>query len=134
MPNTTSGAPARPSSARCSRDASIAESTCGPRPGGRVGHGRPPVVGVVVETPAGRTTVRARQGVVLATGGFEWDPELVRSFIRGPLERSVSVPTNTGDGLKMAMRIGAALGNIREAWWAPTIDVPDDDGTVHRGW
>jgi len=89
------------------------------------------VVGVVVETPAGRTTVQARQGVVLATGGFEWDPELVRSFIRGPLERSVSVPTNTGDGLKMAMRIGAALGNMREAWWAPTIDVPDDDGHVH---
>lgn len=23
----------------------------------------------------------------------------------------------------MAMRIGAGLGNMREAWWAPTIDV-----------
>ncbi|MGH3891810.1 MAG: FAD-binding protein, partial [Rhodococcus qingshengii] len=60
---------------------------------------------------------------VLATGGFEQNKEMVRSFLRGPLERPVSVPTNTGDGLKMAMRIGAGLGNMREAWWAPTIDV-----------
>lgn len=67
--------------------------------------------------------VHARRGVVLATGGFEQNKEMVRSFLRGPLERPVSVPTNTGDGLKMAMRIGAGLGNMREAWWAPTIDV-----------
>jgi succinate dehydrogenase/fumarate reductase flavoprotein subunit len=52
----------------------------------------------------------------------------VRSFIRGPLDRSVAVETNTGDGLKMAMRIGAALGNMREAWWVPIMDVSDDDG------
>jgi len=72
--------------------------------------------------------VRARGGVVLATGGFEWNPELVRSFIRGPLERSVSIPTNTGDGLKMAMKVGVSLGNMREAWWLATIDVDDPDG------
>jgi 3-oxosteroid 1-dehydrogenase len=66
----------------------------------------------------------AAGAVVLATGGFEWDPDLVRSFIRGPLVRSASVPTNTGDGLRMAMRIGADLGNMREAWWVPIIDVP----------
>ena len=62
--------------------------------------------------------------MVIATGGFEWDPELVRAFIRGPLVRSASVPTNTGDGLKMAMRVGAALGNMREGWWVAIIDVP----------
>jgi 3-oxosteroid 1-dehydrogenase len=83
---------------------------------------------VVFETAAGRIEVGARGGVVLATGGFEWDRDLVRAFIRGPLVRSASVPTNTGDGLRMAMRAGAALGNMREAWWVPTIDVPMPDG------
>ena len=68
----------------------------------------------------------AARGVIIATGGFEWDPELVRAFIRGPLVRSASVPTNTGDGLKMAMRVGAALGNMREGWWVAIIDVPVD--------
>jgi 3-oxosteroid 1-dehydrogenase len=82
------------------------------------------VSGVRFETPDGPREVAATRGVVIATGGFEWDPELVRSFIRGPLVRSASVPTNTGDGLKMAMRVGAGLGNMREAWWVPIIDVP----------
>jgi 3-oxosteroid 1-dehydrogenase len=89
------------------------------------------VVGVRFESADGPVDVRARRGVVIATGGFEWDPELVRSFLRGPLERPASPPHgNTGDGLRMAMRVGAALGNMREAWWAPTIDVPMPDGSI----
>ncbi|MFM2070003.1 MAG: hypothetical protein RLZZ623_266, partial [Actinomycetota bacterium] len=86
------------------------------------------VVGVRVSDATGEHVVRARGGVIIATGGFEWNAELVRSFIRGPLTRSVSVPTNTGDGLKMAMRAGASLGTMREAWWVPVIDVPDAAG------
>ncbi|HEY3262896.1 MAG TPA: FAD-dependent oxidoreductase [Pseudonocardiaceae bacterium] len=82
------------------------------------------VVGVRFETAAGPVEVGANRGVVIATGGFEWDRDLVRAFSRGPLVRCASVPTNTGDGLRMAMRIGAALGNMREAWWVATIDVP----------
>jgi succinate dehydrogenase/fumarate reductase flavoprotein subunit len=62
--------------------------------------------------------------VVLATGGFEWNAELLRAFIRGPLTHPVSIRTNTGDGLKMAMRVGAMLGNMREAWWMPVVEVP----------
>lgn len=88
------------------------------------------VVGVRFETAEGPAQVGAG-AVVMATGGFEWDAELVRSFIRGPLVRSASVPTNTGDGLRMAMRLGASLGNMREAWWVPIIDVPvEGKGTV----
>jgi hypothetical protein len=34
------------------------------------------------------------------------------------------VPTNTGDGLKMAMKVGASLGNMREAWWMPVVEGP----------
>jgi 3-oxosteroid 1-dehydrogenase len=76
--------------------------------------------------------VSASRGVVLATGGFEWNEELVRSFIRGPLTHPISVPTNTGDGLSMAMRAGAALGNMREAWWTPVVEVADADGVPLR--
>jgi 3-oxosteroid 1-dehydrogenase len=85
------------------------------------------VVGARFETSDGSVDIGARRGVIIATGGFEWDPELVRAFVRGPLARSASVPTNTGDGLKMAMRIGAGLADMREAWWVPTIDVPVGD-------
>jgi 3-oxosteroid 1-dehydrogenase len=90
------------------------------------------VTGVRFESADGRTEIGARGGVVIATGGFEWDRDLVRAFSRGPLARSASVPTNTGDGLKMAMRVGAQLGNMREAWWVPIIDVPVGDRVA--GW
>ena len=81
------------------------------------------VTGVELETGTGPATVRAG-AIVLATGGFEYDPELVRDFLRGPLTRPIGVPTNTGDGLRMVMRIGAQLGNMREAWWSPVVGYP----------
>lgn len=86
------------------------------------------VIGVKGDGPDGPFTIAARGGVVLATGGFEWNPDLVRAFLRGPMTSPVSVPTNEGDGLKMSMRIGAALGNMREAWWMPAVEIPGDRG------
>ncbi len=91
------------------------------------------VTGVGIEGPDGPFEAGARGGVVLATGGFEHDGRLVRAFLRGPLARAVSVPTNTGDGLRMAMRVGAGLADMREAWWVPTIDV-DVDGWGRVPW
>jgi 3-oxosteroid 1-dehydrogenase len=84
------------------------------------------VAGVVVDQPGGTVIVHARRGVVLATGGFEWDPELVRSFLRGPMTSPASIPTNVGDGLLIAMRAGAALDNMPQAWWVPVIEIPGD--------
>jgi succinate dehydrogenase/fumarate reductase flavoprotein subunit len=81
------------------------------------------VTGVEVETPDGIQRVRAG-AVILATGGFEYDPALVRDFLRGPLTRAIGAPSDTGDGLRMAMRVGAQLGNMREAWWAPVVSIP----------
>lgn len=89
------------------------------------------VVGVRFERSAGAPReARARRGVILATGGFEWDRDLVQSFLRGPVAHPPSLPTNTGDGLRMAMKAGASLGNMREAWWAPVAAPP---GQVRDG-
>jgi 3-oxosteroid 1-dehydrogenase len=81
------------------------------------------VTGVELETPDGARSVRAG-AVVLATGGFEYDADLVRDFLRGPLTRGIGAASNTGDGLRMAMRVGAQLGNMREAWWSPVVTLP----------
>ncbi|CAN5438419.1 FAD-dependent oxidoreductase [soil metagenome] len=89
------------------------------------------VTGVKLEGPDGPFEV-ATKSVILATGGFEWDPALIRAFTRGPLTHPVSIETNTGDGLKMAMRVGAMLGNMREAWWMPVIEVPADVNRMQR--
>jgi succinate dehydrogenase/fumarate reductase flavoprotein subunit len=62
--------------------------------------------------------------VILASGGFEREPALVRSFLRGPLVAPAGPPSNRGDGLRMGMAAGAALGNMSEAWWSPAMEVP----------
>ena len=76
--------------------------------------------------------MRARRGVVLGTGGFEWDPRLVEAYLRGPMHGPVSPPNNTGDGLRMAMAHGADLANMGEAWWVPIIQIPGDTIDGHQ--
>ena len=90
------------------------------------------VVGVVVDTPDGPIEVPATKGVVLASGGFEWNDDLRRAFLRGPMTHPVSMETSTGDGLRMAMRAGAMITNMREAWWIPVGDVPVEDNPLGR--
>ncbi len=70
--------------------------------------------------------LRARRGVVISTGGFEWDEEKRQAFLRGPMDAPASPPTARGDGLSLAMQSGAKLGNMTQAWWAPTLVVPDN--------
>ena len=84
------------------------------------------VVGVRLLVDGAEQVVRARRGVVLATGGFEWNTELVAEFLRGPMTAPTSVPSNTGDGLLMAMRAGARLANMGQAWWVPAVKIPGD--------
>lgn len=84
------------------------------------------VIGVRIEVDGMTINVRARRGVVLANGGFEWDPTLVGTFLRGPMHGPVSPPNNTGDALRMAMALGADLGNMGEAWWVPVVRIPGD--------
>jgi 3-oxosteroid 1-dehydrogenase len=80
------------------------------------------IVGVIAEDANGKDfAVRARRGVVIATGGFEWNETLVKAFIRGPLTGPVSVPENEGDGLLMAIESGAQLGNMQDVYWMQSV-------------
>lgn len=71
------------------------------------------------------TEITARAAVVLATGGFEWDRALLDSMVQSRIHAVCSPPTNTGDGLRMAQRLGAQIRGTREAWWAPMAIVGD---------
>ncbi|MGH3730648.1 MAG: FAD-dependent oxidoreductase, partial [Micromonosporaceae bacterium] len=88
------------------------------------GDGR--IAGVLADGPDGPVSYRSDSGVVLASGGFEWSDGMKATFLRGPEVNPVSPPWNTGDGLVMGMAAGGALGNMAEAWWAPTFNVPGE--------
>ncbi|HOQ98576.1 MAG TPA: FAD-binding protein [Anaerolineae bacterium] len=70
------------------------------------------IVGVVAEQGGKEINIKARRAVVLATGGFEYDQELVSAFLPGWGWTFMGNPANTGDGLRMAMGAGAALGHM----------------------
>jgi succinate dehydrogenase/fumarate reductase flavoprotein subunit len=83
------------------------------------------ITGIAAERDGAPLTIKARRGVVIATGGFEWDSESRQAFLRGPVTAPASPPTAAGGGLKLAMAAGAKLGNMTSAWWAPTLVTPD---------
>ncbi len=84
------------------------------------------ITGVRINHDGKDIAVHARRGVILGTGGFEWDAQLVEAYLRGPMRGAVSPPNNTGDGLRMAMAHGADLANMGEAWWVPIVQIPGD--------
>jgi succinate dehydrogenase/fumarate reductase flavoprotein subunit len=94
------------------------------------------VVGVVVDTPERRRTIRARRGVVLACGGFPLDIERRRDLFKhaptGSEHFSPASPGNTGDGLRLGARAGGALQDDlpEPAAWIPVSLVRYRDGTI----
>ena len=84
------------------------------------------VTGVRAEAASGDLLVRARKGVVLASGGFEWNDALKARYLPGPVSHPSSPPQNEGDGLLMAIEAGAALGNMSEVWGSPAAPIPGE--------
>ena len=79
------------------------------------------VIGVVAESAGAEINIKARRGVVLATGGFDHNADMVTNFLRGPVYYPSAVPTNTGDGHLMGMALGANLRNMNEVWGWPVV-------------
>jgi 3-oxosteroid 1-dehydrogenase len=73
------------------------------------------VIGVEAIRRGRPLAVRAARGVVLATGGFEWDPELRARYFPGEVGLIGSPRTNTGDGHRMAVAAGAKLERMDQA-------------------
>ena len=71
------------------------------------------VVGVAGQREGRLSHIRARRGVVLATGGFEYNEELKREYLAGYPIFAYGNPGNTGDGIKMAQELGADLWHMR---------------------
>ncbi|MEZ4216938.1 MAG: FAD-binding protein [Myxococcota bacterium] len=74
------------------------------------------VRGVVALRDGAPWRIRARRGVLLAAGGFDWNFDMKRHFLRGMSPFPLGSPGNTGDGVRMAMQAGADLRNMNEAW------------------
>ncbi|WP_313371116.1 FAD-binding protein, partial [Sedimentibacter sp.] len=70
------------------------------------------VHGVKVENNGKILNIRAKNGVVLCTGGFENDQQMIQDYLHLPYGYSKAARYNTGDGIKMAMEVGANLWHM----------------------
>jgi tricarballylate dehydrogenase len=87
--------------------------------------GNSTVTGVHVRDPAGKRHLQAR-AVVIACGGFEGAPDLLRNHI-GPraIELPLIAPTlanNRGDGIRLAQPLGADLAGQFEMFHGEPVD------------
>lgn len=93
------------------------------------------VVGLVIADDSGKeTTIRAKKGVILGTGGFAHNPEMTAAFLRAPIYYSASIRTNTGDGHLMGMAVGANLANMQSLWGGPSALVNPDKTAYETDW
>jgi succinate dehydrogenase/fumarate reductase flavoprotein subunit len=71
--------------------------------------------------------------VILASGGFQHDPALASTHLKGVPVAAMGTPGCTGDGLRMAVSMRAALRNMTEGWWMPALQVPGEtlDGVTY---
>ncbi|MGE2716200.1 FAD-dependent oxidoreductase [Mycolicibacterium litorale] len=79
------------------------------------------VVGVIVEQDGELRSVHARRGVILASGGFEWNKELTLTYLGVPDVFPISTNTNVGEGLLMGLEVGAAVANMTNPAAIPAI-------------
>ena len=72
------------------------------------------VTGVFVGGGGPRREVRARRGVVLTCGGYEWNDEIKINALKASPVYFYGNPGNTGDGIRMAQAVGADLWHMNQ--------------------
>ncbi len=91
------------------------------------------VHGVVAEVDGQEYAVRALDGVLIATGGFTANQQMVQDYLRLPYAIPLGNAYCTGDGIKMAQGVGADLWHMC-AMSGPDFNVPNAmTGTAWAG-
>lgn len=82
------------------------------------------VVGVVANQGGKDLNIKARKAVILTTGGYEYDPEMLQNFCQGTNIRGLGSPGNTGDGIRLAQSAGAKLWHMTSYSCPLGMEVP----------
>ncbi|MUL45033.1 3-ketosteroid-delta-1-dehydrogenase [Mycobacterium sp. CBMA293] len=81
------------------------------------------VTGAVLSHGGREVTVTARRGVVLAAGGFDHDMAMRHKYQSDSLghHESLGADSNTGEAIRAATEVGAAMSLMDQAWWFPAV-------------
>ncbi|WP_224242123.1 FAD-dependent oxidoreductase [Hyalangium gracile] len=89
------------------------------------------VIGVQAENTGRTKFIRGRRGVIFGSGGFAHDRDKMRSYQRGPIFGSCSVPTGTGAFVDIGAQAGAELGNLANGFY---YQAALEDAAAHEGY
>ncbi len=86
------------------------------------------VLGVRASSQGKTIAIKAKKAVVLCTGGFEYNEKMIMNYLRPYPMKFAGPKYNTGDGITMAQRIGAALWHMNSlaayhCLWFPEYEV-----------
>lgn len=70
------------------------------------------ILGVTISRQGENVNIKANNGVVLACGGFENNKEMRENYLGMPNAAVMGTLYNTGDGVRMAMEIGAQMWHM----------------------
>lgn len=84
------------------------------------------VTGAVIECEGKDVTVEASHGVILAAGGFARNEEMRKKYQQPGVttDWTSTCPTDTGEPIAAAMKIGAATALMDSAWWGAALYDP----------
>lgn len=91
------------------------------------------IEGVEIQSAGQTLRVRARRGVVIATGGYGHNDRLRKQFMPAPTPPfSVACASNTGDGIELGLRYGGTVEPELQgpgAFWTPVSVTRRADGS-----
>ncbi|MFL6023556.1 MAG: FAD-dependent oxidoreductase, partial [Marmoricola sp.] len=85
------------------------------------------VVGVSVLRNGETLVIRASKGVILGSGGFEKNLEMREKYQPQPtsVDWTTGAESNQGGGILAGIAAGAEIDLMDDAWWGPTIPLPN---------
>ncbi len=85
------------------------------------------IIGVTAQQGSATINVKARRAVVLTCGGFENNQEMIRNYLPNiPYCYTSGTPYNEGDGISMALAVGADLWHMNNfAGPSMAVKVPE---------
>jgi succinate dehydrogenase/fumarate reductase flavoprotein subunit len=83
------------------------------------------ILGVQASQSVGQNlNIQAKRGVIICTGGFEYDDVMKVRFLKAYPDHFYGWQYNTGDGIKMGQKVGAALWHMNAVSGRPEPWVP----------
>lgn len=73
------------------------------------------IIGIKAESSGKSLNIKAKRAVILACGGFEFAHDIQQQFLPGWPMYGRGSTYNTGDGIRMAQQMGAALWHMNNA-------------------